>query len=49
MDPDPIFLGGAVAILGWMIGLASGAGSREAFQWPASLPDLPGPSIPRGG
>lgn len=31
------------------IGLASGTGSREVFQWPASLPDLPGPSVPRGG
>lgn len=31
------------------LGLASGTGSREVFQWPASLPDLPGPSIPRGG
>lgn len=31
------------------IGLACGTGSREAFEWPASLPDLPGPSVPRGG
>jgi hypothetical protein len=43
------FLGGAVAIMGWRIGLASGAGSREAIQWPASLPDLPGSSVSRGG